>query len=43
MCPTFYDLTMAIIRKSVTKGIFVVDRPDDGHGKTATSRMYIVK
>jgi hypothetical protein len=43
MCPTFYGLTMAIIRKYLTKGIFVVDQPDDGHGKTTTCKMYIVK
>jgi hypothetical protein len=34
---------MAIIRKSLRKGIFVVDLLDDGHGKTTACRMYIVK
>jgi len=35
--------TMAIIRKYLRKGTFVVDLPNDGHVKTTTCSMYIVK
>jgi len=35
--------TMTIIRKFLTKGIFVVDLPNDGHVKTTTCSIYIVK
>jgi hypothetical protein len=34
---------MAIIRKSLTKGTFLVDLPDDGLVKTKTCRRCIVK
>jgi hypothetical protein len=34
---------MATIRKSLTKDIFVVELPDDGHVKGTTCRMHTVK